>query len=177
MIGVELGVSGSEKLRNIYRMPPLALPPAISPTPRCQPHPSWRGGRTSAKHKSAPFRNLRLVVKNSQQARGRHGKPFHVCLENHATMSREAGLKMMWRWVRRSGGGRGGGWGLRLVAVAGFGAADRSVGSASARAAAPGSLAGLPRSNGVGEGDRLPASVLRAEATTRPTTRLFQSIP
>jgi hypothetical protein len=29
----------------------------------------------------------------------------------------------------------------------------------------------------VGEGDRLPASVLRAEATTRPTTRLFQSIP
>ena len=31
-----------------------------------------------------------------------------------------------------------------MVAVAGFGAADRSVGSASARAAAPGSLAGLP---------------------------------
>ena len=35
--------------------------------------------------------------------------------------------------TRRSGGGRGGGWGLRLVAVADCGAADRSVGSASAR--------------------------------------------
>jgi hypothetical protein len=45
---------------------------------------------------------------------------------------------------RRSGGGRGGGWGMRLVAVAGCGAADRSVGSASGRAAAPGSLAVLP---------------------------------
>ena len=45
---------------------------------------------------------------------------------------------------RRSGGGRGGGWGLRLAAVAGCGAADRSVGSASARAAAPGSLAVVP---------------------------------
>ena len=54
---------------------------------------------------------------------------------------------MMW-WLgaarRRSGGGRGGGWGLRLVAVAGCGAAERSVGSASGRAAAPGSLAVLP---------------------------------
>ncbi len=29
----------------------------------------------------------------------------------------------------------------------------------------------------VGESDRPPASVLRAEATARPTTRLFQSIP
>jgi len=45
---------------------------------------------------------------------------------------------------RRSGGGRGGGWGLRLVAVAGCGAADRPVGSASGRAAAPGSLVVLP---------------------------------
>jgi len=45
--------------------------------------------------------------------------------------------------TRRSGGGRGGGWGLRLVAVAGCGAAGRPVGSASARTAAPGSLAGL----------------------------------
>ena len=45
---------------------------------------------------------------------------------------------------RRSGGGRGGGWGLRLAAVAGCGAADRSVGSASARAAAPGSLVVVP---------------------------------
>jgi hypothetical protein len=52
--------------------------------------------------------------------------------------------------TRRSGGGRGGGWGLRLVAVAGCGAAGRPVGSASARAAAPGSLAGLPLSGGVG---------------------------
>jgi len=43
-----------------------------------------------------------------------------------------------------------GGWGLRRVAVAGCGAAGRPVGSASARAAAPGSLAGLPWSNGVG---------------------------
>jgi len=51
---------------------------------------------------------------------------------------------------RRSGGGRGGGWGLRRVVVAGCGAAGRPVGFASARAAAPGSLAGLPRSNGVG---------------------------
>ena len=58
--------------------------------------------------------------------------------------SRRKDARWMWRWVRRSGGGRGGGWELRLVAVAGFGAADRSVGSASARAAAPGSLAGLP---------------------------------
>ena len=46
---------------------------------------------------------------------------------------------------RRSTGGRGGGWRLRLFAVAGRGAADRSVGSDSARAAAPASLAGLPR--------------------------------
>jgi len=45
---------------------------------------------------------------------------------------------------RRSGGGRRGGWGVRLVAVAGCGAAGRSVGSASGRAAAPGSLAVLP---------------------------------
>jgi hypothetical protein len=45
---------------------------------------------------------------------------------------------------RRSEGGRGGGGGLRLVAVAGCGATSRPVGSASARAAAPGSLAGLP---------------------------------
>ena len=51
---------------------------------------------------------------------------------------------------RRSEGGRGGGGGLRLVAVAGYGAASRPVGSASARAAAPGSLAGLPLSNVVG---------------------------
>ncbi len=41
---------------------------------------------------------------------------------------------------RRSAGGRGGGWRLRQVAVAGRGAADRSVCSDSARAAAPGSL-------------------------------------
>ena len=46
---------------------------------------------------------------------------------------------------RRSTGGRGGGWRLRLVPVADRGAADRSVGSDSARADAPGSLAGLPR--------------------------------
>ena len=45
----------------------------------------------------------------------------------------------------RSAGGRGGGWRLRLVAVAGSRAAGRSVGSDSARAAVPGSLAGLPR--------------------------------
>ena len=51
---------------------------------------------------------------------------------------------------RRSGGGRDGGWRLRLFAVAGGEAADRSIGSASARAAAPGSLAGLPLSNGSG---------------------------
>ena len=46
---------------------------------------------------------------------------------------------------RRSTGGRGGGWRLRLVAVAGRGAADRSVGSDLARARGPGSLTGLPR--------------------------------
>ena len=51
---------------------------------------------------------------------------------------------------RRSEGGRGGGWGLRLVAVTSCGAADRPIGSASARAATPGSLAGLPLSDGVG---------------------------
>ena len=51
---------------------------------------------------------------------------------------------------RRSEGGRGGGGGLRLVAVAGCGAASRPVGSASARAVAPGSVAGLPLSNVVG---------------------------
>jgi len=44
---------------------------------------------------------------------------------------------------RHSTGGRGGGWRMRLVAVAGRGAADCSVGSDSACAAAPGSLAGL----------------------------------
>jgi hypothetical protein len=46
---------------------------------------------------------------------------------------------------RRSTGGRGGGWRLRLVAVAGRGAADRSVGSDLARARGPGSLTDLPR--------------------------------
>ena len=46
---------------------------------------------------------------------------------------------------RRSESGHAGGWRLRLVAVANCGAADRSIGSDSARAAAPGSLAGLPR--------------------------------
>ena len=48
-----------------------------------------------------------------------------------------------------SEGGRCGGGGLRLVAVAGYGAVSRPVGSASARAAAPG-LLGLPLSNVVG---------------------------
>ena len=47
--------------------------------------------------------------------------------------------------ARRSESGHDGGWRLRLVAVANSGAADRSIGSDSARAAAPGSLAGLPR--------------------------------
>ena len=47
-------------------------------------------------------------------------------------------------------GGRGGGWGLRLVAVTSCGAADRPIGSASARTAPPGSLTGLPLSDGVG---------------------------
>ena len=51
---------------------------------------------------------------------------------------------------RLSEGGRGGGGGLRLVAVAGCGAASRPVGSASAHAASPGSLAGLSLSNVVG---------------------------
>ena len=60
---------------------------------------------------------------------------------------------------RRSGGGRDGGWGLRLVAVDGCGAAGRSIGSAWARAAAPGSLAGPPHKcdgfpSGVGGGGR-----------------------
>ena len=43
----------------------------------------------------------------------------------------------------RSESGHDGGWRLRLVVVANCGAADRSIGSDSARAAAPGSLAGL----------------------------------
>jgi hypothetical protein len=47
--------------------------------------------------------------------------------------------------ARRSESGHDGGWKLRLVGVANSGAADRSIGSDSARAAAPGSLAGLPR--------------------------------
>ena len=51
---------------------------------------------------------------------------------------------------RRSEGGHDGGWRLRLVTVANCESADRSIGSASAPAAAPGSLAGLPLSNGVG---------------------------
>ncbi len=46
---------------------------------------------------------------------------------------------------RRSTGGRGGGWRLRLVAVSGRGAADRSIRISGARARGPGSLAGLPR--------------------------------
>ncbi len=51
---------------------------------------------------------------------------------------------------RRSEGGRAGGWGLRLVTMTSCGAADRPIGSASACAATPGSLAGLPLSDGVG---------------------------
>ena len=43
-------------------------------------------------------------------------------------------------WSSESG--HDGGWRLRLVAVANCGAADRSIGSDSARAAAPASLAG-----------------------------------
>jgi hypothetical protein len=50
---------------------------------------------------------------------------------------------------RRSEGGHDGGWRMRLVTMANCEAADRSIGSASAPAAAPGSLAGLPLSNGV----------------------------
>ncbi len=46
---------------------------------------------------------------------------------------------------RCSESGHDGGWRLRLVAVANCGAADRSIGSDSAHAAAPESLAGLPR--------------------------------
>ena len=45
---------------------------------------------------------------------------------------------------RRSEGGHDGGWRLRLVTVANCETADHSISSASARAAAPGSLAGLP---------------------------------
>jgi len=45
---------------------------------------------------------------------------------------------------RRSEGGHDGGWRLGLVTVANCEAGDRSIGSASARAAAEGSLAGLP---------------------------------
>ena len=41
---------------------------------------------------------------------------------------------------RRSEGGRGGGWGLRLVAVTSCGAADRPIGSASLRVDAVGRL-------------------------------------
>ena len=52
---------------------------------------------------------------------------------------------------RRSEGGHDGGWRLLLVTVANCEAADRPIGSASARAAAPGSLAGLPLSNGIGQ--------------------------
>jgi len=48
---------------------------------------------------------------------------------------------------RRSEGGHDGGWRLRLVTVANCEAADRPIGSA-ARAATPGSLDGLPLSNG-----------------------------
>ena len=69
---------------------------------------------------------------------------------------------------RHSGGGRDGGWGLRLVAVDGCGAAGRSTGSAWARAAAPGSL-------DAGHFQR--TSILRAEATARPTARRNQRIP
>ena len=54
---------------------------------------------------------------------------------------------------RRSESGHDWGWRLRLVAVANCEAADRSIGSASACAAAPGSLAGLPLSNGGGSVD------------------------
>ena len=46
---------------------------------------------------------------------------------------------------RRSESWHDGGWRLRLVAVANCGADDRSIGLDSARAAAPESLAGLPR--------------------------------
>jgi hypothetical protein len=60
------------------------------------------------------------------------------------------GPSVQQRARRRSGGGRGGGWGMRLVAVTNCGAADRPIGSASAHAATPGSLAGLPLSDGVG---------------------------
>jgi hypothetical protein len=51
---------------------------------------------------------------------------------------------------RRSESRHDGGWRLHLVEVANCGAADRSIGSDSARAAAPESLAGLsffPSSN------------------------------
>ena len=51
---------------------------------------------------------------------------------------------------RRSESGHDGGWRLRLVAVANCETADRSIGLASAHAAAPGLLAGLPLSNGDG---------------------------
>ena len=49
---------------------------------------------------------------------------------------------------RSSESGHDGGWRLRLVVLANCEAADCSIGSASARAAVPGSLAGLPLSNG-----------------------------
>jgi hypothetical protein len=59
-----------------------------------------------------------------------------------------------WADLVRLGGapraGAAGGWGLRLVAVTSCGAADRPIGSASARTATPGSLTGLPLSDGVG---------------------------
>jgi hypothetical protein len=55
---------------------------------------------------------------------------------------------------RLSESGHDGGWRLPLVAVANCEAADRSICSASAGAAVPGSLASLPLSNGVGSVDR-----------------------
>jgi len=66
------------------------------------------------------------------------------------------------RWLPgRTESGHDGGWRLRLVAVANCEAADRSIGSASARPAAPGSLAGMPLSNdggSVGRGQTREAS-------------------
>jgi hypothetical protein len=69
-----------------------------------------------------------------------------VCLHLHHTEAENA-PRLKWRvgreaW-RRAGGGRCGGWWLRVAAVANCGATDRLVGSVSPRAAAPGSLAGV----------------------------------
>ena len=117
--------------------PPLPLPAETQAPARPRPTPPAQTPRTPQRTPPVTARPGPAYSAAPAAARARTA-PYSPAPNSMRRKVKNAG--------RRSEGGRGGGWGLRLVAVTSRGAADRPIGPASARAAAPGPLAGLPLS-------------------------------